>query len=107
MAVRNTPWVSRRMRRPKMISTLAGGPGEGGFAARGGGGVDEILDPHRPAVFEVLLDRRVLEEQVEHPPAGVGPDRWAVDGSAEHALGVAADAAAEDDLDVGGAADVE
>ena len=36
-----------------------------------------------------------------------GPDRGAVDGGAEDAGGVAADVALEDDLDVGGAADVE
>jgi hypothetical protein len=58
-----------------------------------------------PAVLEVLLDPRMLAEQVEHDPAGVRADRGAVDGGAEYTRGVAADAAAEDDPDIGGAAD--
>src|SRR5215468_10974269 len=49
----------------------------------------------------------MLVEQVEHDAAGVGADRGAVDGGAEHARGVAADVAVKDDLDVGRAADVK
>ena len=81
--------------------------GQPGQAAQVTGGVDDGLDPHRAAVFEVLLDPRVLVEQVEHDAAAIRADRGAVDGGAEHAWGVAADMAVEDDLDVGGAADVE
>ena len=80
---------------------------QAGVAAQVAGRVDDGLDPHRPAVFEVLLDPRVLVEQVEHDAAGVRADDRPVDGGAEDAGGVAADAAVEDDLDVGGAADVE
>src|SRR5215469_15243143 len=60
-----------------------------------------------PAVFEVLLDPGVLVEQVQHDAAAVGADDRPVDRRAEHAGGVAADVAVEDDLHVGGAADVE
>ena len=69
----------------------------------GRGGVDHGLDAQRPAVFEVLLDPRVLVEDVDDHALHVA----AVDGGPEGAGGVAADLAAEDDLHVAGAADVE
>jgi hypothetical protein len=43
--------------------------GQAGVAPQVAGGVDDGLDPHRPAVFEVLLDPRVLAAQVEHDAA--------------------------------------
>jgi hypothetical protein len=43
--------------------------GQAGVAPKVAGGVDDGLDPHRPAVFEVLLDPRMLVEQVEHDAA--------------------------------------
>jgi len=71
------------------------------------GRVNDRLDPHRAAVLEVLLDPRVLVEDVEHDAAGVRSDRGPVDRGAEHPRGVPVDVAGEDDLDVGGAADVQ
>jgi hypothetical protein len=44
----------------------------------------------------------MLVEDVEYDLAGVGADDGPVDGGAEHVRGVAADAAAEDDVDVAG-----
>jgi hypothetical protein len=77
--------------------------GQAGVAAQVAGGVDHGLDAHRPAVFEVLLDPRVLVEDVDDHALVVA----AVDGGAEGASGVAADLAAEDDLHVAGPAKVE
>jgi len=77
--------------------------GQAGVAAQVAGGVTDGLDPHRPAVFEVLLDPRVLVEDVDDHALVVA----AVDGGPEGAPGVAADLAAEDDLHVGGPAEVE
>lgn len=65
--------------------------------------VDDGLDAHGAAVFEVLLDAGVAVEHVEDHAAVVA----AVDGGAERAEGVAADASAEDDFDVVGSAEVE
>src|SRR6266536_1842538 len=77
--------------------------GQAGVAPQVAGGVDDGLDPHRPPVFEVLLDPRMLVEHVDDDAAVVA----AVDRGAEGAGGVAADPAGEDDLDVVRAADVE
>jgi hypothetical protein len=77
--------------------------GQPGVAAQVAGGVDDGFDAHRPAVFEVLLDPRVLVEDVDDHALVVAP----VDGGSEGAGGVAADLAAEDDLHVGGPAKVE
>jgi hypothetical protein len=77
--------------------------GQPGVAAQVAGGVDHGLDAHRPAVFEVLLDPRVLVEDVDDHALVVMP----IDRGPKHPLGVAADLAAEDDLNVAGAAKVE
>ena len=80
---------------------------EAGVAAQVAGGVDDGLDPHRPAVFEVLPDPRMLVKQVGHHAATVRAGDRPVDGSAEHAGGAAADVAVKDDPGVGGAADIQ
>jgi hypothetical protein len=72
--------------------------GQPGVAAQVAGGVDHGLDAERPAVFEVLLDPRVLVEDVDDHALIVA----AVDRGPKHPLGVAADLAAEDDLHVAG-----
>ena len=93
------------------VDDLVAGPGgegvQAGVAAQVARGVDDGLDPHGAAVLEVLLDPRMLAGQVEHDAAGVGTDGGPVDRSAEGARGVAADAAGEDNLHVGRAADVK
>ena len=81
--------------------------GQPGVAGEVAGAVDDGLDPQRPALFQVLLDPRVLVEDVhDHALVGRVDDR-AVDGGAEGPGGVAADPAAEDDLDVLRAAEVK
>ena len=74
-----------------------------GVAAQIPRGVDDRLDAHRAAVFEVLLDPRVLVEDVDDHALVV----VAVDRGPKHPFGGGADLAAEDDLHVAGAADVE
>ena len=75
----------------------------GGRCSPGRGGVDYGFDAHRAAVFEVLLDARVLVEDVDDHALVV----MAVDRGPKHPFGGGADLAAEDDLDVGGTADVK
>jgi hypothetical protein len=77
--------------------------GQPGVAAQVAGGVTDGFDAHGAAVFAVLLAAGVAVEHVDEHAAVVA----AVDGGAEGADGVAADPAAEDDLHVVGAAEVE
>src|SRR6266508_2145074 len=74
-----------------------------GVEAQVAGAVDDGLDAHGAAVFEVLLDPRVPVEHVEQDTAVVA----AVDRGAEGAQGVAAHPPAEDDFHVVWAAQVE
>ena len=50
---------------------------EAGIASDVARGVDDGLDPHGTAVFEVLLDPGVLVVHVEHYAAGIRADRRA------------------------------
>ena len=68
--LRHGPWTGVRRGRA------------GGRAAQVAGAVDHGLDPHRPAVLKVLLDPRVLIEDVQHHPLVVRADA-AVDAGPE------------------------
>jgi hypothetical protein len=81
--------------------------GQADVAAQVAGAVDDGLDPHRPALFQVLLDPRVLAGDVHHHALVVRVDDGAVDGGAEGPGGVAANPPAEDDLHVLRAAQVQ
>src|SRR5258705_10819753 len=61
--------------------------GQAGVAAQVAGGAAGGLDPHRPAVLEVLLDPRVLVGHVDQDAAVVA----AADPGPETPLGLAAD----------------
>ena len=104
---RTVPWPARSVSSMRRLQARARACssarlGRRALQPRSPGSVDDGLDPHRPAVFEVLLDPGVLAEHVEHYAAGVGADGWSFHGSAEGAAGVAPDVPAEDDLDAGG-----
>src|SRR5690242_15633096 len=96
---RTVPWPARSassMRRlaARALAWSSSRLGRRALQPRSTGSVDDGLDPHRPAVFEVLLDPRVLVEHVDQDAAVIA----AVDRGPEHPPGVAADLAGEDDL---------
>src|SRR6185437_5097979 len=103
---RMVPWPARSvsgMRRlaARALARSSSRLGRRALRAPVAGGAAGGLDPHRPAVLEVLLDPRVLAGDLDQDAAVV----TAADRGPEDTPGVAADLAGEDDLHVARPAD--